>query len=67
VLDAYTVESRLDDITDQMIVLQESGIFDLEFIVEMTHMSLESVLHTSVLASTSRARDKPSRMASYSA
>jgi len=40
VLDAYTVESRLDDITDQMIVLQKSGIFDLEFIVEMTHSEL---------------------------
>jgi len=40
VLDAYTVKSILDDITDQMIVLQENDIFDLEFIVEMTHNEL---------------------------
>ena len=30
-------------------------------------MSLESVLHVSVLMSTSWARDRPTRMASYSA
>jgi len=30
-------------------------------------MSLESVLHVSVLKPNSRARDKPARMASYSA
>jgi len=40
VLDAYTVEGRLYDVADQVIVLQESGIFDLEFIVEMAYNEL---------------------------
>jgi len=40
VLDANTVESRLDDITNQMIVLQESGVFDLVFVIEMAHNEL---------------------------
>jgi len=40
VLDAYTVEDRLYDIADQVIVLQTSDIFDLEFIVEMAYSEL---------------------------
>jgi len=40
VLDAYTVEIKLDDTTNQMIVLQEGGVFDLEFIVKMAHSEL---------------------------
>ena len=39
-LDAYTVEDRLYDIADQVIVLQTSDIFDLEFIVEMAYSEL---------------------------
>jgi len=39
-LDAYTVKGRLYDVLDQVIVLQESSIFDLEFIVEMAYSEL---------------------------
>jgi len=40
VLDAYALKGRLDDVADQVIVLQDSRIFDLDFIVEMTHSEL---------------------------
>jgi len=40
VLDAYTVKSIFDDVTDQVIVLQESGVFDLEFVIQMAYSEL---------------------------
>jgi len=37
VFDAYTIKSKFDDLANKVIVLQESRVFDLEFVVQMAY------------------------------
>ena len=61
-LDGYPVKTRLHDIADQAIILEESCIFNLKLVIEVANVSLESVLHTSECILTSRANDRLARM-----
>jgi len=65
--DADLFKGGLNNCADQMVILLKDGVFDLELVVQVAHGEFGAVLHVNFLTPTSRARERPARIASYSA